>query len=103
VVDKSVIDMLISGYKFSPNDARIIHEKKLICMQNGIYFVNFLVENLEDCFAYAKLIYEEEHVDLGGREPELAKHRWLQDFILSSSENKTLTPYMGKISYFQLP
>lgn len=102
VVDKSVIEMLLTGSKFTRDDARAIHEERLLCIQNGIHFVNFLTSDLDECFAHAKSIYESERAQLDGREPELAKHRWLQDFILSSSPGGH-APYMGGISYLQLP
>jgi hypothetical protein len=94
--------MLLTGSKFTPDDAKVIHEERLLCIQNGIYFVNFLATDLDECFVHAKTIYETERAQLDGREPELAKHRWLQDFILSTSTGGH-APYMGEISYFQLP
>lgn len=101
VVDKSVIEMLLSGSKFSPEDAKQIQDQHLICVQNGIHFVNFVAREIGDCYELAKRIFESEEQELHGREAELAKHRWLQDYILAASPGER-PPYMGGIASFAL-
>ncbi len=101
VVDKSVIEMLRSGNRFDPKDTKRIQDDRLICVQNGIYFVNFLDNQISACYELAKQIFESEQQKLQEREAELAKHRWLQDYIVAASRNE-LPPYMGGITAFVL-
>ena len=101
VVDKSVIEMLRSGSKFTPEDARHIQDERLICTQNGIYFVNFLADEIGACYELAKRIFDSEQQELQEREAELAKHRWLQDYIVAAAHGE-LPPYMGGITAFSL-
>lgn len=101
VVDQSVIEMLQTGSRFSTTDAATLEKEELICTQNGIYFVNFISKHIEECYNLAKDIFEAERTELEGRETELAKHRWLQDYILSFANNAP-PQYMGRISCFSL-
>lgn len=101
VVDKSVIEMLRTGSKFTPEDAARIQDQNLLCVQNGIHFVNFLVNEIDNCYELAKNIFDTEQLELHGREAELAKHRWLQDYIIAASNHK-FPPYMGGITNFSL-
>ncbi len=99
VIDKGVIDMLATGNKYSEDDILRLQNDSMICVQNGIYFVNFVAGHTDECFMTAKAIYEAESQDLEGKEIELAKHRWLQDYIIGESCGKHL-PYMDGISVF---
>lgn len=96
VIDKSVIEMLRSGSRFSAHDIQRLDEEHLVCVQNGIYFVNFVAGEIEQCYEMAKGIFEAERETLEGRESELAKHRWLQDYVLAFSDGRC-APYMGGI------
>ena len=93
--------MLRSGSRFTPDDARRIQDQRLICVQNGIHFVNFLADEIEQCHELAKKIFESEQQELHGLKPELAKHRWLQDYIIAASGGG-LRPYMGGVTAFTL-
>lgn len=97
VVDQSVIEMLRTGNRFPATDTQRLQDERLICVQNGIHFINFAAGNVDDCYEMAKCIYEIEHIELEGHEPELAKHRWLQDYILAFSDEHR-AEYMGRIS-----
>jgi hypothetical protein len=101
VVDESVIEMLCSGSKFTTEDIKQIQDQRLICVQNGIHFVNFLDNHVEQCYEAAKNVFESEQKELHGREAELAKHRWLQDYIFSAASGRW-PPYMGGITAFTL-
>lgn len=101
VIDKSVIDMLRTGSRFAASDARRLQDEQLICTQNGIYFVNFVAGNVDECYELSKHIFENEKTEIHGREAELAKHRWLQDYIVSSSNGRNQS-YMGGISCLSL-
>lgn len=101
VVDESVIEMLRSGSKFTPEDATRIQDQRLLCVQNGIHFVNFVADQVAQCYELAKQIFEGEQHELHGREAELAKHRWLQDYIVAASQGGC-PPYMGGIATFTL-
>lgn len=102
VIDRSVVEMLWTGSKFTPADMQRIQDEQLICIQNGIHFVNLLAKDVDECFEMAKRIYESQRTDLEGREHELAKHRWLQDYIIGASGGRH-SPYMGGISYLSPP
>lgn len=100
VIDQSVIDMLTSGSRFAPEDIQRAQSESLICVQNGVHFVHFVGQNESECYELAKGIFAAESSELTGREPELAKHRWLQDYIVAFSGG-TLTPYMGAIDLLE--
>ena len=93
--------MLQTGSRFSTADAETLEKQELICTQNGIYFVNFISKHIEECYNLAKDIFEAERTELEGRETELAKHRWLQDYILSFAKNAQ-PQYMGRIACLSL-
>lgn len=101
VVDKSVIEMLRTGSRFAQDDAKRLEDERLICSQNGIYFVNFVEGYVDGCYELAKRIFEVEREELEGREVELAKHRWLQDYIVAASKTSQ-TSYMGGICCLSL-
>lgn len=96
VIDKSVIEMLRTGSRFSAEDIRCVQDDALICFQNGVHFVHFVRNHVPQCYELAKAIFVAESVDLDGREAELAKHRWLQDYIVAFS-NEDPVRYMGDI------
>lgn len=100
VIDKSVIEMLRTGSRFSPEDIQRIQDESLICLQNGVHFVHFVRNHVPECYDLAKTIFVGETVDLDGREAELAKHRWLQDYIIEFSEESP-SRYMGGIQLLQ--
>jgi len=97
VVDKGVIEMLRSGSRFSEADVKRLQQESMICVQNGVHFINFAANNIDWCYEKAKAIFEDEHAILDGREAELAKHRWLQDYLVITSDRR-LSSYMGEIS-----
>lgn len=98
VIDKNIIEMMSPGGKLD-SDISSINSGKLICKENGIYFLNIVGESADECYALARQIYESDRAFLDGNEHELAKHRWLQNFILAIS-NSTLEPYMGGVEVF---
>ncbi|QBQ97272.1 hypothetical protein [Paraburkholderia pallida] len=101
VVDKGVIEMLRSGSRFSEADIQRLQHECMICVQNGVYFINFAANHIDWCYEKAKLIFEDEYLTLEGREAELAKHRWLQDYLVIVSDRR-LSSYMGGISVLTL-
>lgn len=98
VIDKNIIEMMCQGGKLESDVIRI-KEDRLICRENGIYFLNIVGNSAEACYRLAKAIYESEKASLEGNEHELAKHKWLQYFIITMSKSK-LQPYMGGIELF---
>jgi hypothetical protein len=101
VIDKGVIEMLLTGSRFSTDDVKRLKDESIICVQNGIHFVNFVAGHLDGCFETAKEIFEAQRQELDGREVELAKHRWLQDYIVDASKGRHAT-YMGSIQPFTI-
>lgn len=99
VIDSNVIAMISAGGKLE-SDAMHIRENNLVCRQDGIYFLNSVGDAAEYCYQLAKAIYESEAKFLEGNEHELAKHRWLQNFILTMSKTP-LEPYMSGIEIFE--
>lgn len=102
VIDASVIEMLRTGSRFTPSDIRRLHQEHLVCVQNGVHFVNFIAGHIDWCYDRSRSIFETERADLEGREHELAKHRWLQDYIVAFSQDG-LQNYMGSISIVPFP
>lgn len=102
VIDKSVIEMLRTGSRFSSSDIQRLQDESIVCVQNGVYFVNFAIGHIDSCYEKARAIFEAESVNLEGREPELAKHRWLQDYIVTIAE-RSLPNYMGEICILTFP
>ncbi len=102
VIDKSVIEMLRTGSRFAAADIRRLQDECTICVQNGVHFVNFVSGNIDWCYEKARAIFAAEYSDLEGQEYELAKHRWLQDYVVAFSERR-LSNYMGEISVLAFP
>ena len=100
VIDKSVVDMLRTGSRFAPNDIQRVQDEALICVQNGVHFVHFVRGHTLKCYEFAKEIFIAESVDLDGREAELAKHRWLQDYLIAFSDEAPVR-YMGGIELLE--
>jgi hypothetical protein len=98
VIDRNIIEMMVLGGKLEAEVARIGSEK-LICKENGIYFLNIVRDSADTCYRLAKSIYEQEAGSLEGNEHELAKHRWLQNFILSMGGDSFM-PYMGSVEIY---
>lgn len=99
VIDRNIMEMVTQGGKLESEMSRIA-TNKLICRENGIYFINTVGDSPESCYALAKKIYDAEAAFLDGNEHELAKHRWLQNFILTVS-GSSLPPYMSGIEVYQ--
>ncbi len=99
VIDNNIIELFSGEGKLCSEIAEVAAEK-LICVQNGVYFVNTVYGAEAEYYRLARDIYANESPFLQGREHELAKHRWLQDYILNSSEGGDLTPYIEPISLF---
>ncbi len=100
VIDRSVVEMLRTGSRFTPEDIRRVQDEALICVQNGVHFVHFVPDHVPQCYELAKAIFLAESVDLDGREAELAKHRWLQDYIVAFSDEDPVR-YMGGIELLE--
>ena len=98
VIDKNIIAMMRPGEKLE-SDMREIQDERLICRENGIFFLNIVGDSSEECHSLAKGIYETEKSFLEGNEHELAKHRWLQNLIISLSSSP-LDQYMGGVEIF---
>lgn len=98
VIDKNIIEMTRSEGKLAAEADGIIKDG-LICFQNGVYFVNTIQGHLEDCYAHGRSMYEEDKSFLSGKEHELAKHRWFQDFMIAISTDN-LMPYIEPLSIF---
>lgn len=99
VIDKNIVAMIEKGAKLEAEVLNIKNEK-LICKENGVYFLNTVNESLEDCYAHAKAMYEAERQSLDGNEHELAKHRWLQNFLMAMSP-APLDPYIERVQIFE--
>lgn len=102
VIDKSVIEMLRTGSRFTPSDIKRLQDECFVCVQNGVHFVNFVAGHVDWCYESAKKIFDAESVNLEGLEPELVKHRWLQDYIVAFSGGQ-LSNYMGEICVLSFP
>lgn len=98
VIDKNIIAMMKSGEKLEAIMLEI-KDEKLICKENGIFFLNIVNNSSSECHSLAKSIYESEKSFLEGKEHELAKHRWLQNLIISLSD-VPLAPYMDGVEFF---
>lgn len=100
VIDRSVIEMLRTGSRFAPKDIHRVQDESLICVQNGVHFVHFVRGHVPQCYELAKKVFVAESADLDGREAELAKHRWLQDYIVAFSDEEKIQ-YMGGIELLE--
>lgn len=101
VIDSNIIDLFARDGKLYGERTQI-SEKKLICVENGIYFVNVAGGHVEEYYDLAKSLYESEKRSLDGHEHELAKHRWLQNYVLRLSTNE-LPPYIDQIDVWTAP
>lgn len=98
VIDKNIIAMMDRGGKLEL-EVEAIRNERLICKENGVFFLNVANDELGECYELAKAIYTAEQSVLDGNEHELAKHRWLQNFLLAMSNN-SMPPYMEPVSIF---
>lgn len=98
VIDKNIIEMMKHGEKLEAAMTEI-KDGKLICRENGIFFLNIVGDSSAECYSLAKEIYNSEKSFLEGNEHELAKHRWLQNFIIALS-GTSLIPYMDGVEIF---
>lgn len=98
VIDKNIIEMMGRGEKLEC-EAKEISDKKFICIENGVYFLNILNDSPSECYEYARSIYCADKDFLDGNEHEMAKHRWLQNFILTMSP-QGLSPYIEEVRVF---
>lgn len=97
-IDPNIIQMFDLNGKLA-GEAAEVAENKLICLEGGVYFVNVASDNTEAYYDLAKRIYEQESTELHGREHELAKHRWLQNYLIACSGN-ALQPYIDGLRVF---
>ncbi|WP_127170038.1 hypothetical protein WIW49_01900 [Xanthomonas euroxanthea] len=100
VIDSNIIQMFSEGGKLS-GEAQNIQNEMMICVENGVYFVNVASGHTEDYYNLAKAIYCNEEILLHGHEHELAKHRWLQNYI-SSVSPEPRDPYIKGLEIFSL-
>lgn len=100
VIDSNIIEMFEPEAKLAA-EAAAVSEEQLICAQNGVYFVNVAHEFVDEYYELARGVYEREREELRGREHELAKHRWLQDYVLHMSAGR-LEPYIAPIKVCRL-
>ncbi|CUI01950.1 hypothetical protein [Leisingera aquaemixtae] len=99
VIDRNIIEMLKPGGLLADQSASITSQE-LICEENGVFFLNFVGSDLKDYYDLSREIYESDREFLQGKEHELAKHRWLQNFIVSMS-GKKLNPYIAPVRVFK--
>lgn len=98
VVDSNIVEMFVEGGKLSA-EASNVREEMLLCVENGVYFVNVANGHADEYYELAKAIYAEEEVSLHGQEHELAKHRWLQNYI-SAISTAARDPYIKALEIF---
>ncbi|WP_156810423.1 hypothetical protein [Pseudoxanthomonas sp. GW2] len=98
VIDSNIIEMFSGDGKLSA-EAGDVQSERLICVENGIYFVNVAHESADEYYELARGIYQEEESALHGREHELAKHRWLQNYIAAIS-GVAREPYIKSLGVF---
>lgn len=98
VIDSNIMEMFSEGGKLSA-EAPNVREEKLICVENGVYFLNVAHGSADEYYDLAKSIYAEEEAALHGHEHELAKHRWLQNYIASVSPHAR-APYIKPLEVF---
>lgn len=90
--------MFSEGGKLS-EEAKNVREEKLICAENGVYFLNVAHDVSGEYYELAKAIYADEESSLYGHEHELAKHRWLQNYIAAVS-SEVREPYIKPLGVF---
>lgn len=98
VIDKNIVEMFSPGGKLESELGRVKSEK-LICKENGIFFLNVAGGQEEKYYNLSRAIYEAEASALDGHEHELAKHRWLQEYICHLSE-RPLEKYIAPVTVF---
>lgn len=80
VVDNNVYAM----WQTTGQIARLA-ENEIICESNGVFFVNILSSlNWQSAYDLAKKIYLEDSVEIVGDERVFQKHKWFQEYLLSS-------------------
>lgn len=80
IIDNNIIEMFNSANEFPE-----LINSKLICYNNGIYFLNILdKENWSDAYEYASRIFLDNRDYILGKEHELAKHVWFEEYLFSS-------------------
>jgi hypothetical protein len=81
VIDKNII-MMFEG----TDDLNKIKISKLVCVQNGVYFLNILDdENWAAVYGWAKDLYHHDERELSEREHEFSKHTWFENYLFSSA------------------
>lgn len=98
VIDSNIIQMFAEGEKLSA-EASDVRDEKLICVENGVYFVNVAEGFAGEYYELARSIYREEEQSLHGHEHELAKHRWLQNYVAAISPDAR-EPYIKTLEVF---
>ncbi len=99
VIDSNIAQMFTDGEKLS-GEAEIVRDEALICVENGVYFLNVAYGVSDEYYELARKIYLEEEGYLNGREHELAKHRWLQNYIMAISPARRLE-YIRPLEIFR--
>lgn len=80
VIDHNIVEMFRQAAELQP-----LIDSKLVCLANGTYFLNILdAENWATVYDAAQDLYAETKATLVRKEPELAKHLWFQNYLLSS-------------------
>jgi len=81
VVDKNIIQM----FENTPELSALV-ESDLICVQNGVYFLNILDEdNWAQVYDWAKNLYCHDEKELFEMEHEFSKHAWFENYLFSST------------------
>lgn len=81
VVDKNIIQMFQGT-----EELNTIIESDLICVQNGVYFLNILDEdNWAQVYNWAKNLYHHDEKELIEKENEFSKHAWFENYLFSST------------------
>ncbi len=81
VIDHNVIDMK----RGNAGEWSQLTESNLVCVCNGVYFLNILDEdNWGGVYKWARNVYEADRESLVRREKEFMKHAWVEDYLFGS-------------------
>lgn len=98
VVDSNIIEMFSQREKLE-SEASFVRDEGLLCVENGVYFVNVARGREREYYDLSKKIYLDEESVLEGKEHVLAKHRWLQNYIAAISPEPG-EPYIQPLTVF---
>lgn len=80
VIDHNTIQMFEGSEEFSG-----LVESELICVLNGVYFLNVLDKNnWNDVYRWARGLYEHDKDSLQRNEIEFLKHSWFENYLFDS-------------------